>query len=75
VRPVLRSASPLTLHTAANQRRWKDTGFMSLAGRQQRCQKLAGAGSPEVDFGAEAALAPPKRFGFGTYFSALAACW
>jgi hypothetical protein len=73
--PVLRPASALTLHAAADQQLGKDGGLMSLARRQQQRQELACTVSPEVDFYAEAALAPPKRFGFGISFFAPDACW
>ena len=72
--PGLRPASALTLHAAADHQLGKDGGLMPLAWRQQPREELAGPFRPEVDFRAEAASAPPERFGLGIPFFAPAAC-
>jgi len=73
--PVLRPASTRTLHTTVGDQLGKDDGFLPLAWRQQYREELAPTVSPEVEFGAEAASAPPERFGLGSPLLAPAACW
>ena len=64
-----------TLHGTARHQMGKDGGFLPLAWRQRQRQKLSGTCGTEVDFGAEAASAPPERFGLGIPLFAPAACW
>jgi hypothetical protein len=70
---VLRPPSALTLHATTTDQRGKHGGCMPLAWRQQPREALAGTGRPAVAFRADAAAAPPERFGLGRPFVAPAA--
>jgi hypothetical protein len=69
MRPVFRPAWASALYGALGHELGKEDRFMPLARRQQQCQELAGAFGTEVDFRAQASLAPPERLGLGTPFS------
>jgi hypothetical protein len=62
------SALAQTLHRATSHELGEDDGFMPLARRQQEGPEFAFTLGAEVDFGAEAPSAAPKRFGLGVRF-------
>jgi hypothetical protein len=74
VGPAFRPPWATTRHRASGHELGKHHRFMPLARRQHQRQELTGACGPEVDFRAEASLAAPERFDFGTPFWAPAAC-
>jgi len=68
VRAAFRPPWAPPLHGATGHELGKDHRFMPLARGQQQGEELPGAFSPQVDFGAEASLTPPERFGVGIPF-------
>jgi hypothetical protein len=74
VRAALRPTRAPALYLTAGHELWKHHRFMPLARRQGQGQELTRPFRPEVDFGAEAALATPKRFDLEIPFLAPAAC-
>jgi hypothetical protein len=75
LRSQLRATSPRPLDRPVFQQGLKRRRFMPLARGQDDRDGLAVAVGAEMDFGAEATLAPAQRFGCRVPVFAPAACW